>query len=149
MKGDRATGPGRVLRAGLLLPLLAGVLAMHVLLLCSDGGGTGPHGGHGSAVSTTPPEVHAQPAAHAVPVTGPALLARVLPTARDTAADPTTAALAVCLAVLTVALVLGAGPRGSLTLPPARSTTGGALRLHAARPPPVIPLRLLLSVSRT
>lgn len=160
MRSDATSAPGRVLRAGLLLPLLAGVLAMHVLLLCSDGS-TGPHTGHVTAsVSPAPGHPTARTAAHpdhadrSLPTdTGPAasaVLSDVLAAAGGAVAGPSDGGLAVCLAVLGGTLVLLLARRGALVAPPdpAPARPSGR-RPHRARPPPPTPLRLLLCVSRT
>lgn len=136
------TGPGRVLRAGLLLPLLAGVLAMHVLLVCS-GSGEG-HSDHGGTLS--PVAMHSMAHAEAATVVeGVATVIRALP---DT--GPGLSGLAVCLAVVGAALVLGLRGRAAFFLarPVALATRspGGAA---TARPPPQVPARVLLCVSRT
>lgn len=151
-------GRGRILRAGLLLPLLTGVLAMHVLLLCSDGAGEGGHGGH---VGHAPAAVPAAPAmaapamtAHA-PTSAAADVGAVgtmlVSAARGGAvADRSATTAVVCLAVLGAVVALVLRRRGGLA-PRSTSTTVDHTRVRRrlARAPPSVPLPLLLCVSRT
>ncbi|MBT9255236.1 hypothetical protein KMZ32_09060 [Phycicoccus sp. MAQZ13P-2] len=156
-------GPRRALRAALLLPLLAGVLAMHVLLLCSDGGAD--HAGHDGAPMAAMPSMSATSAMAVMPampmadavaehVQGAATTdvvataAAVL--ARDVAGTDPSSLLGMCLAVVTAGLVLAllglrstpvTGPRA-----PHRLRHPGH---RATRAPPPAPLRHLLCVSRT
>lgn len=129
-----------VVRALLLLPLVAGVLAMHVLLLCATGGsGADPmesHAGHGSAATA---------AAEVAPV------APSLAVAGEPEPDHDGhATMAICLAVLValVALALTA-PRGRWYRLVGAITRDALERLPVPRPPPRGDLALLLCVSRT
>lgn len=152
-------GPRRALRAALLLPLLAGVLAMHVLLLCSDGGAD--HAGHDGAPMAAMPSMSAIAVMPAMPMTDAVAehvhgaAADVVATAtavlvRDVADADAGSLLGMCLAVVTAGLVLAllgrrstpaTGPRAPRRLhPPGR---------RAARAPPPAPLLHLLCVSRT
>lgn len=149
-------GPRRALRAALLLPLLAGVLAMHVLLLCSDGGAdhAGHHGTSMAAMpsmplmSTTPKTDALVEHVHQATADAVATAAAVL--ARDVASTDPGSLLGMCLAVVTAGLVLAllglrstpaTGPRAPHRLHPPGH--------RAARAPPPAPLRHLLCVSRT
>ncbi|WP_207024688.1 hypothetical protein [Phycicoccus sp. DTK01] len=153
-------GPRRALRAALLLPLLAGVLAMHVLLLCSDGGAD--HAGHGGAPMAGMPSVPLMATMPVTPATdavaehvhGAATTDVVATTAavlaRDVADADAGSLLGMCLAVVTAGLVLAL--LGRRSTPATRPRT--RRRLHplgrrAARAPPPAPLRHLLCVSRT
>ncbi|MGG5259409.1 hypothetical protein [Phycicoccus avicenniae] len=138
-------GRSRVVRAGLLLPLLlpllTGVLAMHVLLLCSDGAGAAGHAGHASAT-------HGMPA-HSVHLLGadPVTVGSAAP--GPTAEASSTAEL-VCVAVLGAVVVLVLRRRGVLA--PAATGTAAPRTVvlrRLSRPPPSIRLPVLLCVSRT
>lgn len=156
-------GPRRALRAALLLPLLAGVFAMHVLLLCSDGGAD--HAGHDGAPMAGMPSMPSTSLMSTMPVTpatdavaehvhGAATTDVVATTAavlaRDVAGTDPGSLLGMCLAVVTAGLVLAllglrstpaTGPRAPHRLHPPGH--------RAARAPPPAPLRHLLCVSRT
>ncbi|WP_157577596.1 hypothetical protein [Phycicoccus jejuensis] len=156
-------GPRRALRAALLLPLLAGVFAMHVLLLCSDGGAD--HAGHDGAPMAGMPSMPSTSLMSTMPVTPVTnAAAEHVPGAATTDAVATAAAvlasdvadadagslLGMCLAVVTAGLVLAL--LGRRSTPATRPRT--RRRLHplgrrAARAPPPAPLRHLLCVSRT
>lgn len=137
--GDPAA---RVRRALLLLPLVAGVLAMHVLLLCA-GAGPDPmagHAGHGAA-----PSLHAA-ATTAMEAVG-AVVAEPGP---GTAGDTGHAALTVCLAVLAalVGLLLAASRRDG-PVAAGRDGPRGRPVARPRHPPPPADLALLHCVSRT
>lgn len=164
VRSDVGTG-ARAWRAVLLLPLLAGVLAMHVLLLCAtDGAEADPmagHAGHGTPSAATPAGT-AHHGAHALGTATTAAVVALLPAVGSAMPAPTAAVastasshgghglLEVCLAVL-VGVVLLALSRWSRRVGPAavHGAHATAVVLRLAHPPPRTPPRLLLCVSRT
>ncbi|WP_377644350.1 hypothetical protein [Oryzobacter terrae] len=148
MRTTPAAGASAALRrAVLLLPLVAGVLAMHVLFLCAEGGSgpgeTASHARHGSthASSSMGSPGHHVPSLPSVPDVEDRL---------GISPEAPAGALAACLAVLVAAALLRAtgSPWRSRGRGPGSRRQSAPL-LAMTHPPPRPVGGLLLCVSRT
>lgn len=151
---------GRLGRAALVLPVLLGVLAMHVLMLCADVG-AGHHGESPGAATAMHHSSHSDDVADAMTAAahgtsarldraGP-VIAAVADHAPVEALDSDHRAMAMCLAVLAaLGLVLRRRPSAAAgLLATALALRPGRLPAATALPPPGPPLLLTLCVLRT
>lgn len=150
---------GRLGRAALVLPVLLGVLAMHVLMLCSDVG-AGHHGGSPAAATAMHHGSHpadvadartaaAHGASAVLDPAGPVIA--VADRAPVDALGSDHGAMAMCLAVLAaLGLVLRRRPSAAARLlATALALRPGRLPAATALPPPGPPRLLTLCVLRT